>query len=151
MKNVSIKQALQQVADYPQMVDDDLLGKPTYELVARSLFDIANRPDANVRGSMARANKARKLILDRMVGRRRPGSHPATREVQQLDFIDLTGGETDEPAEGIQPPDGGGPGPGAGDQEPGGDPRAGRHDGDQPTGPDRVHREAGAAEVEADG
>jgi hypothetical protein len=151
MKNVSIKQALQQVADYPVMVDDDLLGKPVYELVARSLFDIANRPDANVRGSMARANKARKLILDRMVGKRRPGSHPATREVQQLDFIDLTGGVIDEPAEGVQPPDGGGPGPGPGGSESGGDPRARGHDGDQSPGADRVHREAGAAEVEAGG
>lgn len=92
MKEVTIRQALQQVADYPQMVDDDLLQKPVYELVARSLYDIANRPDAAIRGSMGRANKARKLILDRLVGRRRPGSHPATRGAVAVDFIDLTGG-----------------------------------------------------------
>jgi len=98
MKPVTIRQALQQVADYPVMVDDDLLTKPVYELVSRSLYDIANRPDANVRGSMARANKARKMILDRLVGKRRAGSHPATREVSQIDFIDLTGGELDAPA-----------------------------------------------------
>jgi hypothetical protein len=96
MKTVTIRQALQQVADYPVMVDDDLLPKPIYELVARSLYDIANRPDASVRGSMGRANKARKMILDRLVGKRRAGSHPATREVTQIDFIDLTGGELDE-------------------------------------------------------
>ena len=97
MKVVTIRQALQQVADYPTMVDDDMLNKPVYELVSRTLYDIANRPDANVRGSMGRANKARKLILDRLVGRRRAGSHPATGEVTQIDFIDLTGGELGEP------------------------------------------------------
>lgn len=106
MKTVSIRQALQQVADYPEMVDDDLLQKPVHELVARTLFDIANRPDAGVRGSMARANKARKIIMDRLVGKRRPGSHPNTREVVQLDFIDLTGGELNGEAEGVQPPAG---------------------------------------------
>ena len=42
---------------------------------------------------MTRANKARKMILDRMVGKRRPGSHPATNEGEQIDFVDLTGGE----------------------------------------------------------
>lgn len=104
---VTIRQALQQVADFPQMVDDDMLQKPVYELVARSLFDIANRPDVSVRGSMGRANKARKLILERMVGRRRAGSHPATREIIQVDFIDLTGGELGVPGEDVQPPDGG--------------------------------------------
>jgi len=93
MKNVTIRQALQHVADFPQPLDDEVLQMPVYELVARSLFDIANRPDASVRGSMTRANKARKMILDRMVGKRRPGSHPATNEVEQIDFVDLTGGE----------------------------------------------------------
>lgn len=115
MRTVSIRQALQNVADYPNMVDDDLLQKPAHELVARALFDIANRPDASVRGSMSRANKARKMILDRLVGKRRAGSHPATREAVQVDFVDLTGGEIGEQAAGVQPPDGGQPEPGAGD------------------------------------
>ena len=51
MKNVTIRQALQHVADFPQPLDDEVLQMPVYELVARSLFDIANRPDASVRGS----------------------------------------------------------------------------------------------------
>lgn len=93
VKRVSIRQALQQVADYPVPVSDDVLASPVHELVARALFDIANRPDASVRGSMAKANKARKIILDRMVGKRRAGSHPATRRVIQVEFVDLTGGE----------------------------------------------------------
>lgn len=91
MKSMPIRQALQNVADYPVMVDDDVLQKPVHELVARTLFDIANRPDATERGSLGRANKARKLILDRLVGKRRPGSHPATRTGTELEFIDMTG------------------------------------------------------------
>lgn len=91
VKIVTVRQALQQVADYPAMLGDDQLQKPVYELVARALYDIANRPDAAVRGSMTRANRARTIILNRLVGTRRSGSHPATREVTQLDFVDLTG------------------------------------------------------------
>lgn len=93
MKHVTVRQALQQVADYPVPLDDVVIDKPTHELVARTLFDIANHPDAAVRGSMTRANKARRMILDRLVGRRRAGSHPATRVTTPIDFVDLTGGE----------------------------------------------------------
>lgn len=103
MKNVTIRQALQHVADYPQPIDDEVVQAPVYELVSRALFDIANRPDASVRGSMTRANKARRMILLRLVGKRRAGSHPATREVTQLDFVDLTGGEIGAAAEDVQP------------------------------------------------
>jgi hypothetical protein len=93
MKGVTIKQALQQVADYPAMLDDEIIQKPVHELVCRTLFDIANRPDASQRGSMTRANKARKMILERLVGKRRAGSHPATRNTSEVEFVDLTGGE----------------------------------------------------------
>lgn len=93
MKQVSIRQALQQVADYPEPVTDEVLNAPVHELVARALFDIANRPDAAVRGSMARANKARKMIMDRMVGKRRAGTKPRSDVEVQIDFVDLTGGE----------------------------------------------------------
>lgn len=93
MGQVTIKDALQRVADNPVMLDDELIQVPVYELVARMLFEIANRPDASQRGALTRANKARKMILDRLVGKRRAGSHPATRTVVQIDFIDLTGGE----------------------------------------------------------
>lgn len=112
MGQVTIRDALQYVADNPEIRTDEIIQLPAWELVSRTLFDIANRPDPNVRGSQTRANKARKMILDRLVGRRRAGSHPATRNPVQLDFIDLTGGEIGEPSEGIQPPDGGDSGPG---------------------------------------
>jgi len=91
--NVTIRQALQQVADYPRLIDDDLIQLPAHELVCRALFEIANNPDASQRGAMARANKARKMIMDRLVGKRRAGSHPATRKQVSINFVDLTGGE----------------------------------------------------------
>jgi hypothetical protein len=91
MKAVTIREALQAVADNPRMIDDELIQVPVHELVCRNLFEIANRPDAAQRGSMTRANKARKMILDRLVGKRRAGSHPATRTVVEIDFVDLTG------------------------------------------------------------
>lgn len=89
MKTVTIRQALQHVADYPNTVDDDMINAPVHELVCRALFEISNRPDASVRGSMARANKARKMILDRMVGKRRAGTVPTTGEHVEVEFKDL--------------------------------------------------------------
>ena len=71
MQKRTVREALQYVADYPQPVDDEIIMMHTGELIARTLFDIANKPDANVRGSLARANKARKIIMDRLTGRRR--------------------------------------------------------------------------------
>lgn len=91
-RHVTVRQALQNVADYPVPLTDEVIQMPVHELVARALFDIANRPDAAQRGSMTRANKARKMILDRLVGKRRAGSHPATRTEVQIEFVDLTGG-----------------------------------------------------------
>lgn len=94
MKTVGIREALQRVADDPVMADDtEVIQLPAHELVCRNLFEIANQPDANQRGSLMRANKARKLIMDRLVGKRRAGSHPATKTKVEIDFIDLTGGE----------------------------------------------------------
>lgn len=106
MGQVTIRDALQDVADHPHIETDELIQLPVHELVCRNLFEIANHPEASVRGSSARANKARKMILDRLVGRRRAGSHPATRNTVSLDFIDLTGGEIGEPSEDVQSPDG---------------------------------------------
>lgn len=90
MKHVSVHQALQNVADGKITPGDEVVNHPVSELVAKSLFVISNTPDSNVRGSYARANKARKMILDRLVGKRRPGSHPATREPVVIEFVDLT-------------------------------------------------------------
>jgi hypothetical protein len=89
----TVREALQYVADYPQPVDDEIITMHTGELIARTLFDIANKPDANVKGSLPRANKARKMIMDRLVGRRRAGTAPHQKTVVQLHMQDLTGGK----------------------------------------------------------
>lgn len=96
MKVVTIQQALQQVADRPQMSDDNLLDHKVHELVCRSLFEIANNPQIRERGSMTRANIARQMIFTRLVGRRRAGSHPATKQKVEVDFVDLTGKAVEE-------------------------------------------------------
>lgn len=95
MKHVTVLQSLQLVSENPDLPTDEVTQIRAHELVARSLFEIANQPDANVRGSLARANKARKMILDRLVGKRRAGSHPATRVDVPITFVDLTGKELD--------------------------------------------------------
>lgn len=95
MKHVTIKQALQLVADNPTMQTDEIIQIPVHELIARSLYEVANNPDQKVRGSLSRANKARKMILDRLVGTRRPGSHPATRVDVPIEFVDLTDKEVE--------------------------------------------------------
>jgi hypothetical protein len=91
VKMVSIKQALQHVADNPAPRTDDMLSLPAHELVARTLFEIANGVQVSERQSLSRANVARNMILTRLVGKRRTGSHPATAVKVELDFIDLTG------------------------------------------------------------
>ena len=93
MKHLTVQQALQLVAENPELATDEITQVRVHELVCRSLFEIANKPDATVRGSLARANKARKMILDRLVGKRRAGSHPATRHEVPIEFVDLTSGE----------------------------------------------------------
>lgn len=92
MAEVSIRQALQNVADNPIMATDEVIQVPVHELVARALFEIANKPDQSQRASMARANKARKMIFDRLVGKRRPGTSPAANTHEEITFIDLAAG-----------------------------------------------------------
>ena len=92
MVNVTIKQALEAVAEHPELSTDVVLDVKVHELVARTLYEIANSPDSKVRGSLPRASRAQRLILNRLVGLRRPGSLPAARSVGGLDFVDLTQG-----------------------------------------------------------
>lgn len=92
MAHTTINQALKAAAENPVPVTDVVLELPVHELVARTLIEIANSPDARVRGSMARATKAQRILLDRLVGTRRPGSHPAARKDDGIEFVDLTAG-----------------------------------------------------------
>lgn len=90
-KHKGVREALQYVADHPELRQAPI-DTPVWELVARILFELANNPDAKVRGSMARATRAQKMISDRLVGTRRPGTHPARATRAEVTFRDLTEG-----------------------------------------------------------
>ena len=90
---VTIQQALTKVSEKWEAARDmDIIGTPVYELIGFTLFDIANSGDVRVRGSIRRSTRAQKIIMNRMVGLRRPGSRPITRENDGLEFVDLTMG-----------------------------------------------------------
>ena len=90
---VTIQQALTRVSEkWESARDMDMIATPVYELIGFTLFDIANSGDARVRGSIRRSTRAQKIIMNRMVGLRRPGSRPVTRENDGLEFVDLTVG-----------------------------------------------------------
>ena len=95
VKNKSVSEALQYVADHPPESVEPLVEKPAWELIGQVLFLIANSPDPRVRGSMGRATAAQKMIANRLTGRRRPGTHPAMVESEEIDFADLTVGVLD--------------------------------------------------------
>lgn len=88
----SVRDALKYVADNPQWPAIPPLDMPVWEIVARNLYDIANSPDTRVVGSMAKATRAQKIILNRSTGTRRAGTHPAQRVNQGITFTDLTKG-----------------------------------------------------------
>lgn len=90
---VTIQQALTRVSEkWESARDMDMIATPVYELIGFTLFDIANSGDARIRGSIRRSTRAQKIIMNRMVGLRRPGSRPITRENDGLEFVDLTMG-----------------------------------------------------------
>ena len=88
----SVREALQYVAQHPELTTAPI-DTPVWELISHILFEAANNPDARVRGSLARATKAQKIISDRLVGTRRAGTRPAQTRQQQVTFVDLTAGE----------------------------------------------------------
>lgn len=90
---VTIQQALTKVSEKWEAARDmDIIGTPVYELIGFTLFDIANSGDVRIRGSIRRSTRAQKIIMNRMVGLRRPGSRPITRENDGLEFVYLTVG-----------------------------------------------------------
>ena len=90
---MTIQQALTRVSEkWESARDMDMIATPVYELIGFTLFDIANSGDARIRGSIRRSTRAQKIIMNRMVGLRRPGSRPITRENDGLEFVDLTVG-----------------------------------------------------------
>ena len=90
---VTIQQALTKVSEKWEAARDmDMIATPVYELIGFTLFDIANSGDARIRGSIRRSTRAQTIFMNRMVGLRRPGSRPVTRENDGLEFVDLTVG-----------------------------------------------------------
>ena len=92
-KHKSVYEALKFASEHSEPSTEDPIQMPVYEAVARKLFQIANSPNPKVRGSEARAIRAQKIILDRLVGRRAPGTAPAQSETDEIEFVDLTMGE----------------------------------------------------------
>lgn len=91
MRHTTVRQALQYVADNPELVTDEVLVIHVHELIARTLFEIANTPMSGKRNANSRANVARSMIFNRLVGKRASGSHPATRKQTSVEFASLTG------------------------------------------------------------
>lgn len=90
-KHKTVRQALEFVKANPEP-RETVLDTECWELVARALYVHANGGDPNIVGSMGRANRAQRIILNRTTGRRRAGTHPFQRNQQQVEFFDLTGG-----------------------------------------------------------
>ena len=88
-KTVSVREALKRVSDH-RVPDEDPLDMPAWALVSAALFTVANSGDTRIRGSMRKATTAQKIILDRTVGSRRPGTNPAAQKDMQINFRDLT-------------------------------------------------------------
>jgi hypothetical protein len=89
-RHKTIKEALEYVAANPDAPDKAPLDMEIWEIVARNLFLIANKPDPRIMGSMARATRAQKIIMNRTTGTRRTGTHPAVRSEEKVVFTDLT-------------------------------------------------------------
>lgn len=95
----TVRESLQYVSTHPQPSTEDQLEAPMWELVGRTLFTIAMSPNEKVRGSMARATRAQRMISDRLVGLRRAGTKVAVRRDVAIEFHDLTAAEVAGPAD----------------------------------------------------
>lgn len=91
VKHKTVREALQYVADHPEQTTDPI-DTPVWELMGRTLFELANNPNSKVRGATARATRAQKIISNRLVGLRRAGTHPVKAKETEITFHDLTAG-----------------------------------------------------------
>ena len=97
MSHVTVKQALEKAAAGPMLVAP--IDAPVSELVARTLYDISNIVPDNRKATLARANRARRIIFDRISGRRRAGTAPAVKQSTAITFVDLTVKQLEAPNE----------------------------------------------------
>lgn len=91
MAHVTIRQALEYVAENPALKSDNLLVMPTWEAVARKLYNISGNPSKSTRGQQ-RAVRAQKIIANRLAGLRGAGTLPVHEEPDEIEFLDLTSG-----------------------------------------------------------
>lgn len=96
MKSKSVQESLEYVAQHPPASFEPTVDMPVWEVLGQLLYLIANSGNPRNKGSVARATRAQKMIWDRKVGRRRPGTHPATVSDEAIEFEDLTMGALDE-------------------------------------------------------
>jgi len=96
MKHATVKESLEATARTDRPMPDEWIQVPVHELVSLTLWSIANPASISTRGAVTKASKAQKMILDRIVGTRRPGTNPAARAEEAIEFIDLTEGAIKE-------------------------------------------------------
>ena len=92
-RHKTVRQALQAVESSPDWPNDDVQARfdmPVWEMVARNLFDIANRPNPDSVAATNRALRAQKIIMNRLTGTRRMGTNPAVRNQRQVKILDMS-------------------------------------------------------------
>lgn len=89
VKHRSVKEALEFVARHNAPAGP-AIEMPIWEMVSRQLFEAANQVGGTA-VTMKRSVAAQKIIFDRLAGKRKPGTHPATGKTQrELKVMDLT-------------------------------------------------------------
>lgn len=89
IKHRTVKEALEFVSKHPTPTRVPI-EMPIWELISRQLFEASHSVGGNA-VAMKRASTAQRIIFDRLAGKRRPGTHPATSKTKRkLEIRDLT-------------------------------------------------------------
>ncbi len=89
LKHKTVKEALEFVAKHPEP-DRVPIEMPVWELISRHLFEQAHTVGGSA-VTMKRTSTAQKIIFDRLAGKRKAGTHPATAKgARKLKVLDLT-------------------------------------------------------------
>lgn len=89
IKHRTVKEALEFVSRHP-FADRPPIEMPVWELISRQLFEASHVVGGNTT-TMKRTVAAQKMIFDRLAGKRKPGTHPASpRGKRELKMVDLT-------------------------------------------------------------
>ena len=95
VKSKTVQEALQFVSRHPTTTVPPI-DLPVWELVARQLFEKAYTVGGS-KQAQKDANTAQKMIFDRLVGKRRTGTHPAVSREEKVKIADWSqpAGEVD--------------------------------------------------------